>query len=91
METILFLEAGKYHGANLLGCFYTHKDGRKIRHWMLIDSDDTKEVVENIKLCLTESLTRRAVPGGAWSPEKTDEELNVMGCADMMKICFSPF
>ena len=88
MATFNFVDAGKYNWANLLGCFYTHKDGRRIRNWQLIHPADN---MAEAKIEVADSLKNRAEIGGAWSLDLTSDELNKLGNDDIHGICFSPF
>ena len=82
------VEAGKYYWSILIGCFYTDKDGRRIRHWTIMHPDDN---LKEMKLKIAKSLDNRAKDYGAWSLDVPMDELNKLGCADIHKICFSPF
>ena len=88
MKTFNFIEAGKYDWSILLGCFYTHKNGKRMKNWTLIHPDDD---IELMKTKVADSLFNCAESGGSWSLDVTVEELNKIGCEDMHTIMFSPF
>ena len=92
MARYKWIDAGCYYDDNphikILACCFTHKDGRKINHMLLVDEttdiNKCKSVTEfNCNSC--------SIADGAWELIGTPGEINTHCREEMHKICFSPF
>lgn len=89
-KTYHWVNTGTYNNdcpnVALLACYYTRKDGRKIKGMILSDSEDIEHSMSDF-----ESKDKKGVPGRAWYPSGSLEEIN-KGCReDIHRIMFSPF
>lgn len=88
-DTFYWLNTGFYRDdlpdVFLLACYYTHKDGRKMKYMVLTDEAD-------IVSCMSSSeSSRKAVSGGVWYPTGSKSEINKRSRGEIHKIIFSPF
>ncbi len=89
-KTFNWIDTGPYkeHSASMFACCYTHKDGRKMKNilmfWTGDDFDELKKKAED-------SMSARAVVGGAWELQGTVGEIKDQCEKDMHEIMFSPF
>ncbi len=88
-KTYTWINAGPYEDdldVSILVCCYTHKNGRKMKNMILVESGDEESCMSKY-----EESDKKAMAGGAWSLEGTQDEILVKCREDMHKLLFSPF